>query len=108
MYTIQQVTQLQDLTSLVVDDTNEGISTGMLVTDDINGTSNIPANTTITEIINGTDIRISNNVVLTTSTDIKMTDRQTFKFGEFSSISFTAYFDSAGIGSIGAGESSII
>ena len=87
-----------------IDDTNEGISTGMLVTDDINGTSNIPANTTITEIINGTDIRISNNVVLTTSTDIKMTDRQTFKFGEFSSISFTAYFDSAGIGSIGAGN----
>ena len=33
-----------------------------------------------------------------------MTDRQTFKFGEFSSISFTAYFDSAGIGSIGAGN----
>ena len=89
---------------VTIDDPDEGISVGMVVTDDINGTSNIPANTTITEIINDTDIRISNNAILTTTTDIKMTNRQTFKFAEFSTISFTAYFDSAGIGSIGAGN----
>lgn len=87
-----------------IDDTNEGISTGMVVTDDINGTSNIPANTTITAILGGGSIRISNNAILTRTTDIKMTNTQTFKFGEFSTISFTAYFDSAGIGSIGAGN----
>ena len=89
---------------VTINDTNEGISTGMVVTDDINGTSNIPANTTITEILGGGSIRISNNAILTQTTDIKMTNSQTFKFGEFSTISFTAYFDSAGIGSIGAGN----
>ena len=87
-----------------VDDTGEGYAVGMVITDDINGTSNIPANTTLTQILNGSQIRISNNAILTTSTDIKATNRQTFRFGEFSTISFTAYFDSAGIGSIGAGN----
>ena len=89
---------------VTVDDTGEGISTGMVVTDDINGTSNIPANTTIDAILGANSIRISNNAILTQTTDIKMTNSQTFKFGEFSTISFTAYFDSAGIGSIGAGN----
>ena len=87
-----------------VDDTGEGYAVGMVITDDINGTSNIPANTTLTQIVNDSQIRISNNAILTASTDIKATNRQTFRFGEFSTISFTAYFDSAGIGSIGAGN----
>lgn len=89
---------------LTVDDTSEGISTGMVVTDDTNGTGNIPANTTIIQVINGSQIRISNNAILSATTDFRLTNTTTFTFGEYSPITFGVYVDSVGIGSIRSGQ----
>ena len=80
-------------------------------TDDINGTSNIPAGTTI-EIPNvdpfsQDTIRISNNAILSQNSDFRFTKDTNFVFAEFSLFLLTAYVDTLGIGSIGAGELSL-
>ena len=92
---------------LNVDDAGDGISVGQTVVDDINGTNNIPPNTTVIQIISGSQVRISNNAILSTNTDFRFTKDTSFVFAEFSQISFDSYLDTVGIGSIKAGELSL-
>ena len=89
---------------LSVDDTADGISVGQVVTDDTNGTANIPAGTTVVAILSLTSVRISNNAILSQSSDFRFTQDTLFTFAEYSQITFDAYVDTIGIGSIKAGE----
>ena len=94
---------------LEVDDASDGISVGQTVVDDVNGTSNIPAGTTVIAILNISEnsqdtVRISNNAILSQNSDFRFTKDTVFRFTEFSQITFDAYVDTIGIGSIGAGE----